>query len=167
MAKQHNPNYADIIPNDEWYSSISNSELATLVHEDALHQERSQLAVINMNTQTHDPDLDDEEQTHEQQSTDDILNVEGNKAVIIENTKNDDEESDNELQEEQAALDWKQELTGDTLPSVVQIEDLENQVYQCAPGENNIPKYILLDEDLEVLAFPDFFPYGEGGYYSE
>ena len=45
------------------------------MHKDAVHQERSQLAVINMNTQTHDPDLDDEEQTHEQQSTDDILNI--------------------------------------------------------------------------------------------
>ena len=97
----------------------------------------------------------------------DVLNIEGNKAVVIENKKNDDEGSDNELQEEQAALDRKQELTGDALLSVVQIENLENQVYQCAPGENNIPKYILLDEDFEVLAFPDFFPYVEGGYYSE
>ena len=110
------------------------------------------MAVINTNTQTHDPDLDDEEQTHEQQSTDDILNIEGNKAVVIENNKNGDEESDNELQEEQAAHDCKQELTGDALSSVVQIENLENQVYQCAPGENNIPKYILLDEDFEGLA---------------
>ena len=49
-----------------------NSELATVVHEDAVHQERSQFAAININTQTHDPDLDDEEQTHEQQSVDDI-----------------------------------------------------------------------------------------------
>ena len=165
--KQYNPHYAYIIPNDEWYSSITNSELATLVHEDAVHQERSQLAVINMNTQTHNLDLDDEEQTNEQQSTDDILNIEGNKAVVIENNKNDDEESDDEFQEEQAALDRKQELTGDALPSVVQIENSENLVYQCAPGENSIPKYILLDEDFEVLAFPYFFPYGEGGYYSE
>ena len=124
--KQHNPHYADIIPNDEWYSSINNSKLATLVHEDAVHQERSQLAVINMNTQTHDPDLDDEEQTHEQQSTDDNFTIEGNKAVVIENTKNDDEESDNELQEAQAALDCKQCITGDALPTVVQIENLEN-----------------------------------------
>ena len=85
--KQHNPHYADIIPNDERYSSITNSELATIVHEHAVHQERSQLAVINMNTQTHDPDLDDEEQTHEQHSTDDILNTQGNKAVVIENNK--------------------------------------------------------------------------------
>ena len=68
--KQHNPHYADIIPNDEWYSSITHSELATLVHEDARHQERSQSAVVNMNTQTHDPDLDDEEQMDEQHSTD-------------------------------------------------------------------------------------------------
>ena len=85
----------------------------------------------------------------------------------MENNTNDDEEPDSDLQEEQAALDCNQEMTGDALPSVVQIENLENHIYQCAPGENNIPKYILLDEDFEVLAFPDFFPYGEGGYYSE
>ena len=36
--KQHNPHYADIILNDDWYSSITNSELATLVHKHALHQ---------------------------------------------------------------------------------------------------------------------------------
>ena len=59
-----------------------------------------------------------------------------------------------------------QELTGDPLPSVVQFENLENQIYQCAPGENNIPKYILLDNDFEVLAFPDLFPYDSGGYHS-
>ena len=85
--KQHNPNYADIIPNDKWYSSITNIELGTLVHEDAVHQEGSELAVTNTRLQTHDLDLDNEENTHEQQSTDDILNIEGNKAVVIENTK--------------------------------------------------------------------------------
>ena len=60
----------------------------------------------------------------------------------------------------------RQQLTGDPLPSVVQFENLENQVYQCTPGEINIPKYILLDHDFEVLAFPDLFPYGGGGYHS-
>ena len=35
---------------------------------------------------------------------------------VIENNTNDDEETDNDLQEEQAALDRKQELTGDALP---------------------------------------------------
>ena len=53
------------------------------------------------------------------------------------------------------------------LPSVVQFENLVNKIYQCAPGENNIPKYILLDNDFEVLAFPDLFPYGGSGYHRE
>ena len=106
--------------------SITNSELATLVHEDAEHHKRSQSTLVNINTHSHDTDVDDEEQIHEEQSTDDILNIEGNKDVVIENNTNDNEETDNDLQEEQTALDHKQELTGDALPSVVQIENLEN-----------------------------------------
>ena len=52
------------------------------------------------------------------------------------------------------------------MPSVVQFDSLESCVYQCAPGENNIPQYILLDNDFEVLAFPDLFPCGKGAYHS-
>ena len=44
----------------------------------------------------------------------------------MENNTNDDEETDSDLQEEQAAVDCKQQLTGDALPSVVQIEKMEN-----------------------------------------
>ena len=43
----------------------------------------------------------------------------------MENNTNDDEETDSDLQEEQAALDHNQEMTGDALPSVVQIENLK------------------------------------------
>ena len=52
------------------------------------------------------------------------------------------------------------------LPSVVQIDNIENKIYQCAPGQNNTPQYLLLDDNFEVLAFPDLFPYGRGGYFS-
>ena len=38
--------------------------------------------------------------------------------------------------------------------------------YQCVPGQNNTLKYILLDNDFEVLALPDLFPCGGGGYHS-
>ena len=77
------------------------------------------------------------------------------------NTGSDDE--DTELVEDQAAVNHRKQLIGDPLPSVVQFENLENQIYQCAPDENNISKYILLDHDFEILAFPDLFPYGGGG----
>ena len=91
-----------------------------------------------------------------------ITHIESTNVEIID-TESDDE--DTELCEEQVALNHRQELTGDPLPSVVQFENLENQIYQCAPGKNNILKYILLDNDFEVLAFPDLFPCG-GGYHT-
>ena len=52
-------------------------------------------------------------------------------------TEIDDE--DTELVEEQAAVNCRQELTGDPLPSVLQFENLENQIYQCAPGKITYP----------------------------
>ena len=53
------------------------------------------------------------------------------------------------------------------MPSVIEIDNMKNCIYQCAPGENNIPKYGLLDNDFEVQAFPDLLPYGSGGYNPE
>ena len=78
----------------------------------------------------------------------------------------DVEEATNELAEDQEEINRRQDTTGDPLPSVVQIDNLENVVFNCAPGKNNIPKYILLDEQFEELAFPDLFPYGYGAYHS-
>ena len=71
--------------------------------------------------------------------------------------------NDNELLEDQAALDRRQNMIDDPLPSVVEFDNIENCIFNCAPGEN-LPKYVLLDDDFELLAFPDLFPYGCGGY---
>ena len=64
-------------------------------------------------------------------------------------------------------LEWKESLTGHVLPSMLQFENLENAIFQCAPGQNNIPRYILLDDEFEVLVFTDLFPLGHFSYYSE
>ena len=76
-------------------------------------------------------------------------------------------DKDSELEEDQAAIDHRQQLTGDALPTVVQTDNLENQIYQCALGEHNILNFILLDKDFEVLAFPDLFPDGTGTYHTQ
>ena len=89
------------------------------------------------------------------------------KSTDLDSMQCDSDNEDKDLAEDQAALGWRQELTGDALPTVIQLENLEDHVFQCAPGEHIIPKYTLLDTDFEVLAFPDLFPYGYGGYYSE
>ena len=135
--KQHNSHYRDITLNKHWYSDIASRQLSVQLDESDNHITLNENAICNQSLKNDNVDTIDTET-----------------------------EEDTELAEEQIAINQRQQLTGDPLPSVVQFENLENQIYQCAPGENNIPKYILLDNDFEVLAFPDLFPYGSGGYHS-
>ena len=156
--KEHNPHYADIKLNKHWYNDISGKEMSVQIDENDNHITVTDDAVLDHTLQ-------------KENTSKDKLNKEDNQQLFTKqiesthektmNTGSDDE--DNELVEDQAAVNCRQQLTGYPLPSVVQFENLENQIYQCAPGENNIPKYILLDNDFEVLAFPDLFPYGGGG----
>ena len=159
--KEHNSHYADIKLNEHWYNDIAAKELSVQIDEND-----------NCTTVTEDEVLD---QTLQKENTNkDKLNKEDNQQLFTKqiesthektiDTESDDE--DTELVEDQAAVNCRQQLTGDPLPSVVQFENLENQIYQCAPGENNIPKYLLLDDGFEVLASPDLFPYGGGGYHN-
>ena len=48
----------------------------------------------------------------------------------------------------------------------MQLEHIEDGVYSVASGEDNLPKYVLLDKGFEVLAFPDLFPFGKTGFDS-
>ena len=158
--KEHNFHYENITLNKHWYSDIAagdfslqldESDNRITMNEDIAHKQSQNMTDISKVTQ----------QTDNMQVpyTTEIT------STNVENINMQNNE-DTEEAEEQIAINRRQELTGDPLPTVVQYEHLENQIYQCAPGENNIPKYILLDNDFEVLAFPDLFPYGSGGYHS-
>ena len=73
----------------------------------------------------------------------------------------DEQRERRELAKNQAAGDWRAELTRGPLSSAVELNKLEKEICQCSPGENN-PKYILMDKKFEVLPFPDLFPLDTG-----
>ena len=157
--KEHNSHHTDIKLNEHWYSDIASREMSVHIDESDNHITVNEDAVVNQS-------LKNENISKEKLNTDDnqqqcTTQIESTNVDMID-TESDE---DTELAEEQIAVNHIQELTGDPLPSVVQIENLENQIYQCPPEENNIPKYILLDNECEVLAFPDLFTYGSGGYH--
>ena len=158
--KQHNSHYRDITLNKHCYSDIASRQLSVQLDESDNHITVNENAVLNQS-------LKNDNISRETPNTDDNQEL---CTTQIEPTNVDtidtETDEDTELAEGQIAINHRQELTGDPLPSVVQFENLENQIYQYAPGENNIPKYILLDNDFEVLAFPDLFPYGNGGHHS-
>ena len=170
--KQHNNYYNDIPINRNWYSMVQDNDIPTILLNNQntddieitctkckseINQSTNNISChtlencgINKSTVESDADMM-EEKIHENN-------------VVNENML----ENDNELLEDQAALDRRQNMIGDPLPSVVEFDNIENCIFNCAPGENNLPKYVLLDDNFEILAFPDLFPYGCGGYnYTE
>ena len=158
--KEHNSHYTDIKLNEHWYSDIASRELSFQLDESDNCITVNEDAVLNQS-------LKNENISKEKLNTDDnqqqcTTQIESTNVNMINTESYEDTEQD----EEQIVVNHRQELTGHPFPSVVQFENLENQIYQCAPEENNIPKYILLDNDFEVLAFPDLLPYGSGGYHS-
>ena len=80
------------------------------------------------------------------------------------NITNDVILEEKELEEDCVAAVKSVTLLGKPTANMLQFENLENEIYTCAPGENNIPCNMLMDDEFEVLAFPDMFPYGTGGY---
>ena len=159
--KEYNSHSAGIKLNEHWYNDIGAKELSVQIGENDNHITVTEDAVLDQPLQKENTSKDKLNKEDNQQLF--TKQIETTNVETID-TESDDE--DTELVEDQTAVNHRQELTGDPLPSVVQFENLEKQIYQCAPGENNIPKYILLDNDFEVLAFPDLFPYGGGGYHS-
>ena len=152
--KAHNSHYRDIKLNEHWYSDIASGELSLqldesdnciTINDDIVHKQSLNTADISKETQNKDD-----------------TQVLCTTQIECTNVDNIDTESDEDTEqaEEQIAINHRQELTGDPLLSVVQFENLENQIYQCASGENNIPKYFTMDAShsvwntLDNLIFP-------------
>ena len=158
--KQNNHHYKDLSVNEHWSDDVSDDGvLQIFIEEHNQKQKDLENTCTQNNSKNKSISNTNQETEHEDETPNEIDNHQNNDSYDIS--------IDQELAEDQAAIDRKQNMIGDALPSVVEIDNMENTIFQCAPGENNIPKYVLLDEDFEVLAFPDLFPYGSGGYYSE
>ena len=178
--KEHNNHYKDIEINENWHTMISDDGLSHILIYDNDNNEignndnssKIMQQKDNQFKEDYPHTYDKEPGTHDLCKFNTHESHKPTEKILYSNENADDldthfSDSDTELAEDQAALDRKQELTGDAMPSVIQMDNMENCIYQCAPGENNIPKYVLLDNDFEVLAFPDLFPYGSGDYNSE
>ena len=79
-----------------------------------------------------------------------------------ESEKSDGEEDEN-LKEAQKDHDQRADITIGSTSTCVQFTDPDEIAFSIAPGQDAIPKFILMDKEFEVLAFPNLFPKGKGG----
>lgn len=139
--KKNNPYYRDISVDEDWPDKISGHVLCDSVHDKMKKEENMEVDAV-----------DGEEENME---------VDGPDGECHDATNQRDKDT---LQEEQMELNRRAGITVEPSSTCVQIDDLEGLAFAIAPGQGSIPKYILLDADFEILAFPQFFPGGFGGY---
>ena len=115
--KAHNSHYRDIKLNEHWYSGIAAGELSLqlnesdhpiTVNEDIVHKQSLNTADISKETQNKDDSQ--------------VLCTTQIESTNVDNINTESDE-DTEQAEEQIAINHRQELTGDPLPSVVQFEN--------------------------------------------
>ena len=128
--KEHNSHYTDIKLNEHSYSDIASRELSVKLDENDNCITVNEDAVLNQS-------LKNENTSKEKLNKDDnqqvcITQIESTNVDTID-TESDE---DTELAEEQIAVNHRQDLTGDPLPSVVQFENLgESNLSMCTWGK--------------------------------
>ena len=107
----------------------------------------------------------DDVEFEKRKSTEVESNVDGD--IIEEIDVDDDSGSDEDeanMKEAQEEEDRIAEIRIGGSSTCMEIEDLDEAVFCIAPGEDSVPKYILMDDKFERLAFPDLFPGGFGDF---
>ena len=144
--KQHNNYYNDIPINRNWYSMIDDNDIPSILLDNE-HTEDIQTNCSKCKSEINDSNKNESCDTLENCNNDNTsIESDANMMQDEIHQKNIAEEScstnDNELLEEKAALDRRQNMIGDPLPSVVEFDNIENCIFNCAPGENILQKYV-------------------------
>ena len=120
--KQHNMHYKDITLNEHWYSDITSTQLSLQLNESDNCITVNEDVVLNKSLKNDKINIETPKEHDNQELY----------TTQIPSTKTDTNDSetdkDTEVAEEQIAINKRQELTGDPLPSVLQFENLENQI---------------------------------------
>ena len=116
---KNNSHYADIKCNEHWYNYIAAKELSVQIDENDNHITVTKDAVLHQPLQKENTSKDKLNKEDNQQ-----LFTKQVESTTVETIDTESDDEDTELVEEQAAVNHRQELTGDPLPSVVQFENL-------------------------------------------
>ena len=122
--KEHNSHYADIKLNEHRYSEIAAKEMSVQLDENDNCITVTDDAVLHKPLQMENTSKDKVHKEDNQQ-----LCTKQIESTNIETNDTESDDEDTDILEEQVAVNCRQELTGDPLPSVVQFENLENQIY--------------------------------------
>ena len=90
--------------------------------------------------------------------------VDMDNVQCLSNENSSDDEDERQYQEDVKESERKADITIGSSVTCIQFENPDEVAFSIAPGQNAIPKFILMDECFEALAFPNLLPYGKFGF---
>jgi len=141
--------------------------------EEEMEEQGDHTSVDDNGGEEEDTDQTDSKKTAaeeelEEQADHASVNDKGGEEADTDQTDSNKTAAEEELEEqifleEQEELDRKALISVEPSTTCLQMEN-PDKLFEIAPGENCVPRYILLDDDFEQLSFPHWFPFGTGGY---
>ena len=153
--KENNPHYSHVEIDHNWMEKFRDQELSKHIFDIA---ESEDMFVDGEFKKSSNDNIGNDNNQNNGWKVNDAEN-----DVESSNSENSDIEDQN-LEEAQKHYDEKAEITIGATSTCMQFKNLDDLVISIAPGQDAVPKYILMDNDFEVLAFPDLFPGGFGGF---
>ena len=161
--KDNNPHYNHVTIDDNWLQKFESHDLFQCMVEEDEKKEGTEFEEGRSSSE--EMEIDEEcSKKEEDMKMDTFVDKNTLKEGNNSDGDTDDEEDERQFQEDMKESERKSEITIGSTATCVQFENPDEVAFSIAPGQNSIPKFILMDEDFEVLAFPNLFPYGKGGF---
>ena len=171
--KANNPYYSHVQIDHEWLKKFEEYEEFDSVIEEKGEKSSTDRPSQEMDGQRNtDMEVGTVYEYSDQQCDVDKNNVDDCTGVSDNNSfsggqldeESSDQDDEKEFQEDVKESERKANITIGSTVTCMQFESPDEVAFSIAPGQNSIPKFILMDEDFEVLAFPNLFPYGKFGF---
>ena len=176
--KENNDHYKNVVIDTNWLKKFEHQE----IFEHIIEQDESNCADMEQNRNGEEEERDGMDVGSnggsEESNSGTIISNRGDKSEAMDvdtgyverhqnmddsESEQSDVEEDANLEEAQKDHDRRADITIGCTSTCVQFTDPDEIAFSIAPGQDAIPKFILMDKEFEVLAFPNLFPKGKGG----
>ena len=172
--KENNPHYSHVEIDHAWLEKFKGQEISEHIFDPVQNEKMivdNELLKMSKggekmgDTVTMNKSFNGENMTECHKMDDSEMKIDdGNVDDVGSSASDNSDLEDQNLEEAQNHFDEKAEVTIGATSICMQFKNLDDLVISIAPGQDAVPKYILMDNDFEVLAFPDLFPGGFGGF---
>ena len=160
--KTNNPHYVNVKIDENWLQKFAEDDS----FESVIESSQVDIAIEEppKEVELEDEDLELSDTKSNRKRDEPVQSIDVDNVQCLSNENSSDDEDERQYQEDVKESERKADITIGSSVTCIQFENPDEVAFSIAPGQNAIPKFILMDECFEALAFPNLLPYGKFGF---